>query len=99
MRVDDIMNKHVQTCRPDDSLELAAQIMWDHECGCLPVCSGDGITRTIGMITDRDICMGALFQGKPLQKMRSRPSFASTSASWQSGCWPRHTGHAASYRI
>jgi len=38
MRVDDIMNKHVQTCRPDDSLQFAAQLMWDHDCGCVPVC-------------------------------------------------------------
>jgi CBS domain-containing protein len=70
MRVDDIMNRHVQTCRPDDSLEYAAQLMWDHDCGCVPVCSGNGVTRTIGVITDRDICMGALFQGKPLQELR-----------------------------
>ena len=44
--------------------------MWDHDCGCVPVCSGNGVTRTIGVITDRDICMGALFQGKPLQELR-----------------------------
>ncbi|MEA3181675.1 MAG: hypothetical protein QOI59_5198 [Gammaproteobacteria bacterium] len=70
MRVDGIMNKPVQTCRPDDSLQYAAQLMWDHDCGCVPVCSSDGVRRTIGVITDRDICMGALFQGKPLQELR-----------------------------
>jgi CBS domain-containing protein len=44
--------------------------MWDHDCGCLPVCGGDGVTRIVGVITDRDICMHALFQGKPLQELR-----------------------------
>jgi CBS domain-containing protein len=44
--------------------------MWDHDCGCLPVCGGDGATRVVGVITDRDICMHALFQSKPLQELR-----------------------------
>lgn len=40
--------------------------MWDRDSGCLPVVSGDGATRIAGLITDRDICMCALFQRKPL---------------------------------
>jgi len=66
MRVEQIMTKQVQSCGPGDSLERAAQLMWDYDCGCIPVCTGNGARRTVGMITDRDICMNALFQGKPL---------------------------------
>jgi CBS domain-containing protein len=76
MRVDELMNQHIQTCRPEDSLQHAAQLMWDHDRGCVPVCSGDGFERTIGVITDRDICMGALFQGKPLQDLRVSDAMA-----------------------
>ena len=72
MRVEDLMSKQVQCCAPEDSLEYAAQLMWDHDCGCLPVCSpsDNGKRRTIGVLTDRDICMNALFQGKPLRDLR-----------------------------
>lgn len=69
MRIDQIMSREVWTCRQEDSLERAAQLMWDHDCGCLPVVSGNGITRVAGLITDRDICMCALFQRKPLANL------------------------------
>jgi CBS domain-containing protein len=70
MRVEQLMTRQVQSCRPDDTLERAAQLMWDGDCGSLPVCSGDGVARTVGMITDRDIAMCALFQAKPLRELR-----------------------------
>jgi CBS domain-containing protein len=50
--------------------------MWDHDCGCLPVADGDGVTRVVGVITDRDICMCALFQSKPLQELRVSDAMA-----------------------
>ena len=69
MRVEQLMTKQVQCCRPEDTLEYAAQMMWDHDCGCLPVCGGNGSIKIVGMITDRDITMCALFQGKPLREL------------------------------
>lgn|SRR5690242_6185108 len=70
MRIDQIMTPEVSTCRQDDSLEHAAQLMWSSDCGCLPVCTSDGANRVAGLITDRDICMCALFQHKPLSEIR-----------------------------
>jgi CBS domain-containing protein len=70
MRVEQLMARPVQLCRPTDSLASAAQQMWDHDCGCLPVVSSNGESRVVGVITDRDICMCALFQGRPLQELR-----------------------------
>lgn len=71
MRVEDLMTRKIQSCRPDDTLDRVAQLMWDYDCGCMPVCapSGNGANHTIGMITDRDICMHALFQGKALREL------------------------------
>jgi CBS domain-containing protein len=69
MTIERLMSRQVWHCRPDDSLDFAAGQMWDHDCGSLPVCSGDGSTRVIGMLTDRDICMAALFQGKALREL------------------------------
>jgi CBS-domain-containing membrane protein len=88
MQVNEIMTRQVQSCRPDDSLERAAQLMWDYDCGCVPVCEGgDGVSRAIGVITDRDICMGALFQGKPLRELRVRNAMAQQLLA----CQPQHS--------
>lgn len=70
MRVDAIMTKQVNTCSPADTLAEAARLMWDHDCGCLPVCAADDATRVVGMVTDRDICMSTLFAGRPLHELR-----------------------------
>ncbi len=69
MQVERLMTRQVTSCSPGDTLERAAQLMWDSDCGSLPVCSGDGASRVVGMITDRDICMSALFQKKPLREL------------------------------
>jgi len=66
MRIRDLMSTHVQTCSPDDTLSQAAQVMWEHDRGCLPVV--DAEVRVVGMITDRDICMAAFTRGKALQE-------------------------------
>jgi CBS domain-containing protein len=60
----ELMTKGVLTCSPDDKLNRAAQIMWEHNCGAVLVVEAN--RRTIGIITDRDICMAAYTQGKPL---------------------------------
>lgn len=70
MRVEQLMARPVQCCRPEDTLARAAQLMWDHDCGCLPVVTGDGDMQVQGVITDRDICMCALFRAKPLHELR-----------------------------
>ena len=65
MRVDQLMSQPAVTCRTDDTLHTAARLMWDNDCGALPVV-GEGGT-VVGMITDRDACMAAYTQGLPLQ--------------------------------
>lgn len=76
MRIEKIMSRHVTTCRRQDTLAHAASLMWDSDCGCLPVTSGDGARQIEGVITDRDICMAALFQGKALCDMRVEDAMA-----------------------
>jgi CBS-domain-containing membrane protein len=78
MRVEDLMTQPVHSCGPDDSLERAAQLMWDQDRGCLPVCAtdGGGAHRPVGMITDRDMCMAALFQHRALHDMRVKDVMA-----------------------
>lgn len=70
MRVEELMSKQVYWCRPEDTQDRAAQLMWDHDVGAIPVCIGDGTTRLVGMITDRDIAMCSLFRGKALHEIQ-----------------------------
>jgi CBS domain-containing protein len=55
MNVQDAMTSDVQCCGPDTNLAAAAKMMWDADCGVLPVLNVEG--QVLGMITDRDICM------------------------------------------
>lgn len=64
MNIAKVMNRDVRTCSATDTLNRAAQIMWEGDCGLLPVIDERG--RAVAVVTDRDICMGAYMQGVPL---------------------------------
>ncbi len=68
MKVQDVMTRSPVTCFIQDPLHLAAQKLWERDCGCLPVV--DPEDRPLAMITDRDICMAALTTGKPLHELQ-----------------------------
>ena len=55
MKVQEVMNRAVASCRPDTSLAAAAALMWEHNCGQLPVVNHEG--KVSAVITDRDICI------------------------------------------
>jgi CBS domain-containing protein len=57
MKVEHVMTRGVQACRPETNLSTAAMQMWKGDCGVLPVVTANG--EVVGMITDRDICMAA----------------------------------------
>ncbi len=63
MRVAEAMTRDVRVASPDQSIRDVARIMADLDIGSLPVGEND---RLVGMITDRDIVVRALAQGKTL---------------------------------
>jgi CBS domain-containing protein len=63
MFVSDVMCSQVASVRVSDHASIAARLMWDCDCGVVPVVDEDG--RAVGMLTDRDICMAALHQDRP----------------------------------
>lgn len=62
------MSWPVVCCESDDSLEGAARLMWEADCGAVPVV--DSQRRLLGIVTDRDICMSAFLRGSPLCAIR-----------------------------
>jgi len=63
LRVQDLMTGSPRSCGVGHSANEAARIMWERDCGAVPV-TDEG--RVVGIVTDRDICMAAYFQGVPL---------------------------------
>lgn len=61
MRVSEAMTREVKVANPNQSLHDVARIMADDDVGSLPVGEND---RLVGMITDRDIAVRAVAEGK-----------------------------------
>ena len=61
MRVSDAMSRDVQVISPTQTIRDAARIMAKIDAGVLPVGEND---RLVGVITDRDITIRAVAEGK-----------------------------------
>ena len=61
MKVSQIMTRDVRLLSPDQTIREAASLMADVDVGSLPVGDND---RLVGIITDRDIVIRAIAQGK-----------------------------------
>jgi CBS domain-containing protein len=67
MKVREIMTSDVKACRPETNLAEAVTLMWDRDCGALPVVKSDG--KVSGMITDRDICVAIVTRGQTADRI------------------------------
>ena len=61
MKVSEVMTRDVRLIEPTQSIRDAARLMAELDTGILPVREGD---RLVGMITDRDITVRAVAQGR-----------------------------------
>jgi CBS-domain-containing membrane protein len=68
--VADVMSSPAYRVDASASLNDAAQIMWEHDIGVVPVV--DSNDRVQGIVTDRDIAMAAYIQGRTLQSIPVR---------------------------
>lgn len=64
MQIKDVMSHPPVTCPASSTLDHPARLMWEFDCGIIPVVNDDG--RLAGVVTDRDVCMAAYTQGQPL---------------------------------
>ena len=63
MKVKDIMTTEVGACAPGANLASVVSIMWEKDCGAVPVVA-EG--KVVGIITDRDIAVAAATTNQPL---------------------------------
>jgi len=66
VKIEQLMTSDVKVCTEADTLNRAAQLMWEFDCGCIPVISVNGDGHVVGVVTDRDIAMATYTKGKPL---------------------------------
>lgn len=67
MNINEIMSSSVKSCHPDTSLDDVARMMWDNDCGAVPVVNDKN--KPVGIVTDRDITMAALLNHRPLWEL------------------------------
>jgi CBS domain-containing protein len=64
MRAADLMTEDPQVVTPDATLAEVAKLMKESDVGIIPVVAGEDNRRLKGVITDRDIAIRAVAQGK-----------------------------------
>jgi len=80
MKVENLMTKAPRCCEPEHTLADAASLMEQNDCGSLPVVSPGGRSEVLGMITDRDICLAAYREARPLSEIAVRKVMSSKVA-------------------
>jgi CBS domain-containing protein len=55
MTVKEVFTEQVTTCQPETNLAAASALLWEKDCGALPVLNEMG--ELAGIVTDRDICI------------------------------------------
>src|SRR5262245_37188895 len=69
MKIREAMTEKFSLVGPDASLTDAARLMWETDCGFVPVVDPQS-GSLVGVLTDRDACMAAYTQGLPFGAIR-----------------------------
>jgi CBS domain-containing protein len=69
MKVQDIMSAVPLTCGAYTNLAEVVQLMWQGDCGIIPIVE-DG-NRVVGVVTDRDICIAAATRNRAPWEIRA----------------------------
>ena len=67
MKIKELMTENAKACTPTSNLAEVAGLMWDNDCGILPVVAHGG--KVVGLITDRDVCMAAAMKHRHLENI------------------------------
>lgn len=62
MRARDIMTKNPEVCRRENTARDAARVMRDRDCGVVPIVDDGG--RVVGIVTDRDLAIRGIAEGR-----------------------------------
>jgi CBS domain-containing protein len=64
MKARELMTPTPASCAPETTAQEAARLMKQHDCGSLPVVDERGSMRLVGIVTDRDLAIRVLAEGR-----------------------------------
>ena len=70
MKVEQVMTKDPTCCLPSESAQHAASIMRDEHVGSVPVIDNEQHGTIVGVVTDRDLCMNVVAEGRDPQTVQ-----------------------------
>jgi CBS domain-containing protein len=64
IRIEEVMTRDPALCTPDDSVVDCAKLMAREDVGLIPVVESRETRKLIGVVTDRDLCMTVIAEGR-----------------------------------
>ena len=71
MRIRHAMTKDPSCCVPSDTAQKAAMIMRAEDAGVVPVIENEQSQKIVGVVTDRDLCMNVVAEGRDPRTVRT----------------------------
>ena len=62
--IHDVMTRDPAWCLPSDAARKAARIMLEKDTGIVPVIDNEGHRALVGVVTDRDLCLCLIAEGR-----------------------------------
>ena len=93
MRVKDVMARTPAYCGPETNLAAAVEILWNRNCGILPIVNSQG--KVVGVVTDRDICIALGTRNR----LPGEITVAEVPSRKLTSCGPEEEIHAALARM
>jgi CBS domain-containing protein len=70
MRIKQIMTKDPSCCLPSETAQKAAAVMRAQDTGVIPVIENEQSQKVVGLVTDRDLCMNVVAEGRDPRAVR-----------------------------
>lgn len=81
MKIKHVMTKDPACCVPSDTAQRAAKIMRDEKAGIVPVIENEQSRTLVGVVTDRDLCMNIVAEGRDPRTTQVHESMTTTVVS------------------
>ena len=84
MKIKHVMTKDPTCCVPSDTAQRAASLMRDEQAGVIPVIENEQSQKIVGVVTDRDLCMNVVAEGRDPRTTRVEECMTSAVVSCSS---------------
>jgi CBS domain-containing protein len=81
MKIKHVMTKDPTCCVPSDTAQCAAKIMRDEDTGVVPIIENEQSRKVVGIVTDRDLCMNVVAEGRDPRTTQVHEAMTTTAVS------------------